>query len=81
MRHVGEKETINGTISANNSVAAIVFSESYTTPPSVYITETDGALSEPSNITITGCDINAIESKNNPVANEDGREFKLSIIG
>ena len=79
MKHLKEKEKINVTIAEGQSTATIVFSESYLVPPSVYITETNGALEEPFNITITGCDISAIESKSNPVENINGRVFKFSI--
>ena len=79
MKYLGEKEVINVTIDSGQSTKAIVVVETYLEPPSIFIVETNGAVSEPTNVTITGCDINAINSKVDPTANTDGRVLKLSI--
>lgn len=79
MRHLGEKETIDIAIPEGQSSIAVVFVESYLTTPHICIVETDGPIDTPANVTTIGCDINAINSKTNPVANTDGRTMKLSI--
>ena len=78
MKHLGEKEIINVIITEGQSTISVVFVETYSEVPSVHIIETDGAISEAANITVSGCDINAINSKVDPSANTGGRTVKLS---
>ncbi len=80
MKHLGEKETIDVVIAPGQSTKAVLFQETYLVPPCVCIVETNGAVSKAENVTINGCDINAINSKADATANTDGRTVKLSII-
>lgn len=79
MKHLEEKEVIEVTISEGQSNKAVVFVETYSEIPCIHIVETDGAVSEAANITVTGCDINAINSKSDTTANTDGRVVKISV--
>ena len=80
MKHLGEKEQIDITINSGQSTKAVVFAKTYTEIPKVLIIGTSGAVDVPASVTITGCNINAINSKTDTKANTNGRTIKLSII-
>ena len=79
MKYLGEKEIVDVTIDSGQSTKSVVFVETYLVAPCVCIVETNGNIAEAANVTVTGCDINAINSKSDPSANTDGRVVKLSI--
>lgn len=80
MKHLGEKEIVNVVIDEGQSSKSIVFVETYSEVPKVLIIETNGAVGVAINVTKTGCDIKAIDSKKDTKANTSGRTIKLSII-
>jgi len=80
MKHLGEKEKINVTITEGQSSKSIVFVETYSEIPKVLIIGTNGAIAAATNVTRTGCDIKAITSKADTKANTEGRTLTLSII-
>ena len=78
MNILGQKEVISNTIPVSQSTVSVTFVESYTIAPKVIITETSNPI-EYENLTTTGVDINAINSKVDTTPSTTGRTFKLSI--